>query len=315
MNALLLTLLALAPQDALPEVPSATVTTLAAQVTHLVPGPRAQVLYLVDADFGLRAWSLKQEGLLWEVLMPSIPVVAMDVGQDSLVTTAGFAAFSQWSLEDGSAGSAIGGPDPRATTRCIAFDARDRWVWLGTSKGLMRLQPGNVNGWSTRAMDNGGSLCFARDGKGKALGVGGEDGSVRFVNPTSARRDEKRVFEVHEQAVSALAFDPKAKKLAAGAKDGALFLLEAKKGKRLHELVAHEKALCALAFDPRGELLASGDRSGQVLLWDVKEGRQVAKLQCALEGRVAGLAFVDKGKRLIGTTGGEGVVAWDLSEL
>ena len=33
------------------------------------------------------------------------------------------------------------------------------------------------------------------------------------------------------------------------------------------------------------------------------------------EGAVAGLAFVDKGKALIGTTGGEQVLLWDLSEL
>ena len=55
------------------------------------------------------------------------------------------------------------------------------------------------------------SYVVALDGKGKQLAVGGADGTVRFVNASSAKRDEKKVLENHGAPITALTWDGKGK--------------------------------------------------------------------------------------------------------
>ncbi len=313
-------------QDPVPELVPVEIMEHGNQIVHLALGPKGKTLVTVEAPVMnkadkrsscvMRAWDLKSEKQLWEASLTAPRIVDMGVGTDMIATNVGMGMFEEYKLKDGERVGGIGGPGATSTFLCIAVDPKDRWVWMGSKQGgLVRLTPGNVNGWSKRGVDNGGTYSLAMDSKGKQLAIGGKDGSVRFANPVGAQVDEKKVFEVHKKAVTALTYDSKGRKLVVGSKGGELCMLEASKGKRTFDLSGHEDEIRSVAVDPKREWIASGDKDGVVLLWNYKGGEPAAKLMGEAEGPVADLLFIDKGKRLIGTRGGNRILVWDLSDL
>lgn len=264
----------------------------------------------------LRAWDVKKEKLLREQQLLGPGIVALDVGDERIATTYGKVVVETNDVESGKKGGGVGGPNLMANSTALVSDPKDRWVWLGTDQGgVTRLNPKDVKGWSQRGVKNGGVTALALDEAGKKLAIGGRDGTVRFVDPVGCQVDDKRSFEVFEDAVATLRYDGKGKRLAVGSSEGGLHVIDEARGKLQLELVGHEAALCAVAFDPKNKQLASGDVSGRVLLWDLKSGEQLATLQCEATGPVAGLVFVGKGETLVGTSGGSSLLAWDLSQL
>ena len=287
-------------------------------IVLLTLGLKGKVVYTADAANSLRAWDLKQGKFLWETdPQPGfVKKLALEVSKNALAVCEGAPAYSLVDLKDGSDLKGGSGVPVADIASCLAFDPRGRWVWLGfQGNGVGRLIPGNTRGWSKRKTENGGTWSLALDPKAKRLAVGGADGSVRFFDPSSAKRDEGKVFDLHKGRVTALAFGPKGKLLAAGAEDGALVLVDARKAKTRKALEGHEASICALAFDPRGRWLVSGDTLGRLLLWDLKEGGHPAAFLVEAQGPVAGIGFLDKGKALVTNSGGKEVQLWDLSAL
>lgn len=133
------------------------------------------------------------------------------------------------------------------------------------------------------------SLAASADGAAVALGH--PDGHLVLWRPATG---ERRTLSGHAGRVRSLAFDPRGKALASGAKDGArLWDLE-----RLDSvpLAGHTDAVYGVTFDPSGRLLASAsiDRSVRVV-----DGA-VAALQRSTRhtDRLHGVAFSPDGQLL-----------------
>ena len=287
-------------------------------ITHFAIGAKGKVVYTVDKANTIRAWDIKKEEFLWETdpAPDTATTMALAVSEKTLATCLGAPAYSLYNLKDGTSEDGASGLATENMTTCIAFDPKGKWIWLGGSKGgATRLTPGSINGWSTRSLENGGTLSLALDAKAKQMAVGGKDGSVRFINPSSSKKEEETSFEIHKSGVTAVAFGPKGKVLAVGASDGSLALIELKKGEQLQKFEGHEAAITKLAIDPKGRWLVSGDIKGNLFMWNLEDGIEPAKLGVRARGPVAGIFFLNKGATLMTTTGNQSVQVWDLSEL
>lgn len=170
--------------------------------------------------------------------------------------------------------------------------------------------------WSVRTMENGGVTSAARDPNERLVAVGGRDGSIRFLNPVSARRDEKKVLEGHAAPVTALAYDDRASALASGDEEGVVHLWRVRGGRSLWTAEGRGSAVTALAVHRKGEWLAAGFADGSIVLHGTKDGAALATLQEADAGKsVSSLVVLDKGSTLAAAAGETSVSLWDLSEL
>jgi WD40 repeat protein len=79
-----------------------------------------------------------------------------------------------------------------------------------------------------------------------------------------------RYFNVLPTAdLVSVAFAPDGRTLAAGARDGRIFLWELATGQKRGELLGHEKAILSLAFSPDGRLLAAASPEAPAYVWDL----------------------------------------------
>ncbi len=170
-------------------------------------------------------------------------------------------------------------------------------------------------------------VAFLPDGKG--LIAGGRDlrrwdvasgKVVRHYGPTAfapfalsadgkllASRDYLReadvgkvLFELkgREGILDVFAFSPKSDVLAAGSREGMVFVWDVAGGKLLRKFQAQQSEVHCLAFSADGKWLASGaGRTGEVRLWNVADGKQVRVLG-GHAGWVWSVAFSPDGKFL-----------------
>lgn len=287
-------------------------------IFHMMPGLKGKVLYTADRDNGLHAWDIKKGKFLWDAKDQSYstPPIGMGVGKDHITLIHGVPSFGIYDIEDGSALPGAVGVMHTGSLLTMVFDPKGKWLWLSTSKGgAIRLTPGNVNGYSQRSLPNKGTMCMALGPKAKVLALGGQDGSVRFIEAGTTKKDEKKIFEVFDKPVSAIKINPKGKLLAVASESGDLHIVSLKKGKLELELEGHKDLIYALAFDPKGRWLASGDTKGNIHLWDLKKGGEPATFKTKLKDPVSDLHFLGKGEALVSASGGTDIQLWDLSEL
>ena len=283
-------------------------------LTHIAVGKKGDWLVTADEEGWLRSWSLDDAPeLRWEARVSQQRLGDIAVGGDELVFNIGLAAVTPVDVESGELKEGAGSPDVTARCTAVVGDPKDRWAWVATSKGpVVRLTPGNVNGWSRRKMENGGSTSLARDEAGGLLVVGGADGTLRFVNAKSASVDEKKVFELESGPVTAVLFAGK-KLIAAGSEDGPIRLAKLPKGSIQGVLEGHAATIVRLASDTKGTRLASGDAEGSVRLWDIKQASEVMAFEPPGEGPIAGLAFLGKKGTELLVARGDQVSVWDLT--
>jgi|GEM_PF-3347285 len=290
-------------------------------VAMAIDGSGKKIFTLFE-DGSISAWDVKKRKLLWSQ-SHEMPKVGIAVGREHVVTTIlapGMLVMRMIAIENGEETSKgnVGLPAKSGrrsrTPTCLAFDRKERWVWIGDDGGIMsRLTPGNANAWNRRVMDNGGVTCIAVDKKWKKMAVGGRNGTIRFINPVSATRDEKKIFEGHSGGITALAWDAKAFRLATASSSGELWIWSASSGKILKKLEEQEDPVCSLVFDPKGKRLAAGNGAGAVRIYNLKDGALAASLETEDASPVTGLAHVDKGKTLV--TASAIITFWDLTKI
>lgn len=171
-------------------------------------------------------------------------------------------------------------------------------VWDNrTGAGFLRAEIQSVTGL---AFNNDGRIVAAasRDGHIKMwyLGVG----DFAFSFPEIAG------------GVNCIAFSPATSVLAAGGRDGAIYLLDSVSGITRSVLGGHYNQVTSVAFSPDGQLLVSGSLDGTIRLWDVNSGAQAKVIDMHSE-EVKSVAFSNDG-RLIASGGVNGdLFLWGIS--
>jgi WD40 repeat protein len=72
---------------------------------------------------------------------------------------------------------------------------------------------------------------------------------------------------IHSSYVNALAFTPDGQFLAAGGRDGLIFIWDVLSGKEIKKLHGHTNRINSLAFHPQSGELISADQDGVVRMW------------------------------------------------
>jgi WD40 repeat protein len=116
----------------------------------------------------------------------------------------------------------------------------------------------------------------------------------------------------HLAAVSALAFAPDGKDLAAASDDGTVILWRVADGTEVRRFEGHRGRVSALAFAPDGKTLVSGSEDGPLFVWDVAGGKRLHVLEGHDEW-VLGLAFSPDGKTLASCAYDRTVRLWDAA--
>jgi WD40 repeat protein/tRNA A-37 threonylcarbamoyl transferase component Bud32 len=86
------------------------------------------------------------------------------------------------------------------------------------------------------------------------------------------------VLKGHTRAVSAVAFSPDGKLLAAGSSDNTVTLWQVETGQCLRTLMGHSWTVSAVAFSPDGKTLLSASWDKTIKLWQVSSGQELETL-------------------------------------
>lgn len=113
----------------------------------------------------------------------------------------------------------------------------------------------------------------------------------------------------HGFFVSALAYSPDGKKIAAVGAGRAITLWDAATGKELCQFPNRGQPL-AVVFSPDGQTLVTAGRNGVLTLWDASTGKQQRQLTGPRNGG-QGLAFAPDGKTLASASYDDTVRLWD----
>jgi WD40 repeat protein len=152
------------------------------------------------------------------------------------------------------------------------------------------------------------AVAVASDGK-SAASAGADGLYIWEVTATAPKR-----VRIPRDAVISLAFSPDAKLLLAGERADALFLWDARTGKKKHRLSGHTGPVNCVVFSRDGKWAASGGADRTARVWDVKTGRELARLE-GHTGEVNCLAFAADGRQLLTGSTDQTVRLWDLKAI
>ncbi|KAG1785862.1 uncharacterized protein HD556DRAFT_1450301 [Suillus plorans] len=88
-----------------------------------------------------------------------------------------------------------------------------------------------------------------------------------------------RLFEGHEERISAVAVFPDKRRMITGSYDTTLRLWDLKTGVVLKKMEGHRNRVWSLAVSRDGQLIASGDSGGEVIVWHGETGESLTKIE------------------------------------
>jgi WD40 repeat protein len=165
-----------------------------------------------------------------------------------------------------------------------------------------------LNGEKSASLPVKGATCVAASGD--TLAVGHDDHSISLYTTASGNTPTPIPSSLRKPAgtITALAFSPHGKYLAAGASNGKIlvFSTSGEWSVVTDRWSAHTSRVTAIAWDATGECAVSGSLDTNVYVWSVAEpARRIKALNAHKEG-VNGVAWAGKGKVL--STGADGSV-------
>jgi len=119
------------------------------------------------------------------------------------------------------------------------------------------------------------------------------------------------VFEGHENAVQALAYDSNQAVLASGSADKTVRLWNLKTLKQKRRYRGSSDFITAVAFSSNGKTLAGGSLDGRIQVWSALSSRRLRRLSDH-NGRVTDLAFSRDGGYLASSSADGTVRLWDV---
>lgn len=219
------------------------------------------------------------------------------------------------------------------------FDKAGRAVFA-LGDGTVRFEDG-----STVQAHDGAALCAAVHPSGVGLVTGGDDGRLvwsrpegaeelakipgRWIESIAASAESKliafaagrelhvrdtsdpafaRTFQ-HEKSISALAFDPKGRRIACATYGGA-WLWYARIADQKPTILKWAGSHVACAFSPDGRFLISSMQDNQLHGWRVADEKNMR--MGGYPAKVKSLSFLAKGA-LMATSGANGVVVWPFA--
>jgi WD40 repeat protein len=159
-----------------------------------------------------------------------------------------------------------------------------------------------------------GGLALTRDGK--TLAAACSDGNVRLYDLTKNPPAAGAVLPAASIYLSAVAFSPNGKLLAAGGGDNIVHVWDVPPpagGKAKIALGVHTRPISALLFAPDNKTLVSASQDEAVRTWDV--GSDVARDKVVIQGHASGatsLALAAEGKLLAVGCGDGSIRLWTL---
>jgi WD40 repeat protein len=110
--------------------------------------------------------------------------------------------------------------------------------------------------------------------------------------------------------VTALAYSPDGKRLAAAAANGPVLILSAQTGMRVHALSGHGLGTLTVAWSPDGRWLATGGQDGKARIWEAETGTEAAVLNSGAAW-VEDLAWSPAGD-VLATAAGKYLKLWQV---
>jgi WD40 repeat protein len=146
-----------------------------------------------------------------------------------------------------------------------------------------------------------GSLAWTADGK--RLVTSGSDQRLRLWDVASGKAQSP--LDLTGVAITASAVSPKGSMVAAGSKDGTIYLVDGSSLKLIARLKGHAAAVDELLFTPDGRFLVSAASDKSLRKWDPAKATELAALSLG-ENPVNKMACSPNGERLLVAD-----MAWD----
>ncbi|MFO0942540.1 MAG: PQQ-binding-like beta-propeller repeat protein [Pirellulales bacterium] len=139
-------------------------------------------------------------------------------------------------------------------------------------------------------------MDFSPDGT--AIAVTERDNSVRSYRVADGNRMWEFTAQLnnpYENYTSDIAFEPNGKRVAVGATDNRIYILDSSSGKEVGHLVGHEWYPWALAFSKYQKLLYSSGWDGKIRRWDMESFKELGLRDAEYASSIA--SFSPSGKR------------------
>jgi WD40 repeat protein len=152
-------------------------------------------------------------------------------------------------------------------------------------------------------------VAVSPDGK-HAVTTGTDN--IRYWDLASCR--QIRAFGAIKQGYRSVAFAPDGRSIAAGGRNGKVYLFDVNKGKLLHEMAGHTQEVWSVVFAADGKQVLSGSPDRSIRVWDAAAGKPIRTFP-NVRDKVRCLALSPDGKLLAaGHFAAGNVRLWDVEK-
>lgn len=284
---------------------------------------------------------------LWNVAAPqqagnnSVAAVAVPPGGDGPAATSGAGGTTYlWRPPQRSAAGALGANSATATVTAgtagdvtgVAFSSDGKTIavpasapdhgvvlWdVANNKQIRLLRTSNDNDDAAQV----DTVAFRPLGSGWDVVAAGGTNDAIYLWGRGQLSDDPPPNTALSGPITAVAFSPDGRMLAAGSQDGTILLLQVKvRGVKVSDSVIEQLsgssgAIRSVAFSPDGHTLASGSADGTVRLWNVSpHGDQTPLITLYGQSQaVVGVAFSGDGRTLASSAADHTIRVWDVHD-